>query len=130
MFISCRHITKDAGFNYYEIEDSVLGKRTFEQREAKVYDINDLHHSAYMTATVLEFYITKTNENVPKNMALFYLWWNTVNRHRTRSKRVRNPEFEWAWLDTYYPELNYGRRYIRCVLRQIKKQQFITRKKI
>lgn len=55
------------------------------------------------------------NLHVHKNLALYY---------RTLSRPIEYLIVDRNWLDKYYPELEYGKKYYPCILRQFKMLQY------
>lgn len=76
---------------------------------------------AVMAVIVAREYINR-NLWVAKNVAFSYLL------YKNQGYEIRNwLERGKDWIDKNYPELNYGKKYYRCVVNQIKQLQFSKR---
>jgi hypothetical protein len=60
------------------------------------------------------------NLPVAKNVALFYLF----NKKLGSNIDGAALEYNQKYLDKFYPELEYGKKYYRCVCRQLKRLEF------
>jgi len=117
MFKSVQYIryNKENHSYLYQIEDTDFLVLT---------DIIPVELFSSMAVAAVAVTYKKRNLSVVKNVALYYLYLKNKGRNIL-------PLLEYAtghryWLDRYYPELEYGNKYYRCVINQINTQLFIS----
>jgi hypothetical protein len=128
MFLRIKFLVRAGGRYAYEIVDSRLPPQTIDIVGAKILTTRDLEQAAFTTTAVISFYQNYYPKEVARNVALFYKWWNEVNILIRTHKVRKEPDIECKWIDTYYPNLEYGKRYYNCVKNQITVLNFVKGK--
>ncbi len=119
MFISLRFEDlindPDNTFMYqltYLLEDTTATTRLCVPIEKTIY--NNRGEASIIPSGLIDTY-RKWNQNVPKNLALFY---NSTLVNVPIKEKHRLVAKDMLWTDLYFPYVEY-RKYYRCVLNQL-----------
>lgn len=79
-----------------------------------------LNAPARALAVVIRCYKERNLPVVPSVVALYLIWLKTININITEYSKHRQT------IDEYYPELEYGKLYYRCVVNHINKHLYLS----
>jgi hypothetical protein len=99
----------------YLLEDDDFVMRMVVEVEREIYEERD--EASIIPSGLISIY-SQWGKNVSKNLALFYT--KSFPPDLPFNNQKSCIEIDKNWTDLYFPYCNYGEKYYRCVLNQLK----------
>ena len=121
-YLRTAYVAEDAIGYYKLIDDDFECTVSSSYKKLSIsVDRETYSNSACREMLTLKEY-QKRNLPIIHNLSLMYLYFNRYHHYALRLQFWLN--FDRKWIDELYPELEYGKKYFPCLLRQLKMLQF------
>lgn len=119
MFISVKFLDNQLANDIYQLsfllEDTEVTAKIHVPIEKDIYDTRG--DASVIPSGLIAFYKSR-NQNVAKNLALFY---STLpyNKHTAAQMARQFVAIDAMWSDIYFPEAQFSTKYTQCTLNQL-----------